>query len=75
MVRYAVDVKAFFSFEVDAETPEEARLVADCFIEHVMVAESATVEGYNSDLDAPIGTVVPAEIIPSIDGESDVEKA
>lgn len=76
MARYVVDVKTFFSFEVDADTPEAARIVADAFIENVMCATHATVEGYNSGVDRDaIGHVVPSEICPGIDGETEVSEA
>lgn len=72
MARYLVDAKAFISLEVNAETPEEARLVAEAFIENAMMVFPATVQGYNAELDNPVGTVVPSEIAPMVDGLADV---
>lgn len=72
MPKYSVDVKAFIAFEVEAENEDDARAVADAFVENCLVAEHATVEGYNEGLDDPIGAVVPSEIVPSVDGETDV---
>ncbi|HQC72056.1 MAG TPA: hypothetical protein PLE42_04980 [Candidatus Competibacteraceae bacterium] len=72
MPRYIVDAKAFISLEVDADDPAAARLVAEAFIENGMMVFPATVAGYNAGLDNPVGTVVPSEIAPMVDGLADV---
>jgi hypothetical protein len=75
MPRYTVDVKAFVSFDVDAPTEADARIAADAFVENCLTASHATVEGYNSGLpEDTVGRIVPSEISPSVDGETDVEE-
>lgn len=74
MARYTVDVKAFYSITVEAENEDDARRVADTFVENVMCAESATCDGYNEGLPSDaVGKIIPGDYGPDIDGESEVE--
>lgn len=73
MPTYQVDVKAFISVSVEAATEEAAREAADAFVESCLTAEYHTIIGYNEGLDNPIGTIVPGDCMPCVDGVSDVQ--
>ena len=74
MPRYSVDVKAFFSFEVDAADEQSARRAADEFVETALSATTDTVLGYNQAGDDDMPQIVPSEIVAAIDGETEVEE-
>lgn len=74
MPKFSVDVKALIAFEVYAANENDARIAADAFVENCLAATPDTVEGYNKGLpEDTVGEIVPAEIAPSVDGDSDVE--
>lgn len=74
MPRYTVDVKAFFSIEVEAPNAAQARCAADAAIEDLMVADENTLAGYNEGRETG-SHIVPQQIHPAIDGVSDVDPA
>lgn len=75
MTRYTVDVKAFVNITVEAENEDDARKVADAFVENAMYASVEGVWAYNQGLPKDtVGTVVPDEYSLSVDGESDVDE-
>lgn len=74
MPRFNVDVKAFVNLSVEAHDEESARIAADAFVEEGMVVTKAQIEGYNAELDDPVGKVVPDTYALSVDGYSDVEE-
>ena len=74
---YTVDVKAFFSVEVEAPTPEAARKEADEFITRMMVAGEDAIAGYLAGQEPREGDdklcIAPGQNVEaSIDGESEV---
>jgi hypothetical protein len=70
-MRYEVDVSAFFAFQVDAASADEAAAIAREFVREAMTATPHTIEGYNS---ASGVQIVPAEIVPGVES-ADVEGA
>ena len=74
MPQYEVDVKAFINVTVRADSPEDARIVADAFVENGLWASPEGVRSYNEGTDNPIGVVVPKEYEPAVDGDSVVEE-
>lgn len=74
MAKFSVDVKAFIKVDVEAENEDEARRIADSFVENLSPADGY-VGGYNQGLalageTARIGDAWDF----SVDGYSDVER-
>lgn len=65
-MKFDVDVKAFFSFEVEANSAAEAKEQAEAFIESAMEASEAFIDGYNETTTGP--KIVSRVVSPAIDG-------
>lgn len=74
-MRYTVDIKAFISVTVEADTPQAARMCADDFV-HSLSPDPAFTDGYGGKqrLQAKPASIVSAGEF-DIDGRSDVEAA
>ena len=73
MPQFDVDVKAFINITVRADSRDEARTVADTFVENCLSATPNTVRGYNLGLpEDTLGVVVPKVYELAVDGVSDV---
>lgn len=70
MPRFRVDVKAFLSVEVDAESTEQARERADAFVDHLSPTAQEQL-----DYGEEFGFAIDASGGFAVDGTSEVEEA